>query len=173
LGLLTSDGDGDGDGGGGGAGVEPDRAAQVRDVLVPAAAGGRADREAGGVHADAEPDPVHRVRPGGHGEPHQLHGRGVGGLLRRALLDHVEAAHVRVPGLGAGAARDPGVQEGVPRVLRPRPRLRQQAPGPDLRLRRLPPQVSHAKQPTIRRLLAPVRLCFKSESLSYQRSHFS
>jgi hypothetical protein len=109
------------------------------------------------------------LRPGGHGEPHQLHGRGVGRLLRRALLDHVEATHVQVPGLSAGAVRDPGVQEGVPRLLHPRPRLRQQAPGPDLRLRRLPPQVSQAKQPTIRRLLAPVRLFQDSACAEPQR----
>ena len=45
----------------------------------------------------------------------------------------MEAAHVRVPGRGAGAAGDPGVQKGVPDVLCARAGLRRQEAGADRR----------------------------------------
>ena len=70
---------------------------------------------------------------GGHREPHQLQREWLVGILRRAVLDDVEAAHVRVPGRGAGAAGDPGVQKGVPDVLCARAGLRRQEAGADRR----------------------------------------
>jgi hypothetical protein len=38
-------------------------------------------------------------------------------LLRQQVLDHVEAAHVRLPGPQPGAGRDLQVLQGLPRVL--------------------------------------------------------
>ena len=59
------------------------------------------------------------------------------GVLRWSLLDHVEAAHVRVHRRRSGDRGGGGGQEGLPQLLRQDHRLRQQAPGAVHQLHRL------------------------------------
>eukprot|EP00198_Chlamydomonas_reinhardtii_P013071 XP_001702408.1 ribulose-1,5-bisphosphate carboxylase/oxygenase small subunit 2 [Chlamydomonas reinhardtii] len=60
---------------------------------------------------------------------------------RQPLLDHVEAAHVRLPRPHAGAARDRRLHQGLPRCLRAPGGLRQPEAGADHGLPGPAPQV--------------------------------
>lgn len=54
----------------------------------------------------------------------------VPGVLRRPVLDNVEAAHVRVHRLYPGLERGRRVRQGVPASVHPHHRIRQRPSGP-------------------------------------------
>jgi hypothetical protein len=131
------------------AGVAGLRQQEVRDAVVPAAAVDGRPAEAGGLPAAQRLDTLPRVQQGRLRVPRELH---LPVLLRRPLLDHVEAAHVRLQRRHPGVQGAAGGHQILPGRLPPRHRLRQhqadavrqlhrlQAPGQRLdRARRPPP----------------------------------
>jgi len=98
------------------------RQQEVRDAVVPAAADAGAAAEAGGLPAAQQLGALPRVQQGRLRVPRELH---LPVLLRRPVLDYVEAAHVRLHRRVAGVQGAAGGHRVLPGRLRPHPRLRQ------------------------------------------------